>query len=142
VVTAVGGVEHRTMHLPVASTMQGQQSMVPEIEHAVLLANTAKAREDAARLQRDGNAAAAEQVMRKARNSLLESPVASHAIYSQRMSTEAEDLAQLADQYQQGTFSELDAKYQMQRSYNTRRGKAQYNETLRRKNLDDGGQGG
>ncbi|WP_053333993.1 vWA domain-containing protein [Gemmatimonas phototrophica] len=136
VVTAAGSVEHRVMHLPMASTMEGQQSLVPDIEHAVLLANTAKAREHAARLQREGNAAAAEMVMREARNSVLESAVASDIKYSHRINYEADDLAQLADQYQQGTYTELDAKYQMQRSYNARRGKAQYNESLRRKRPD------
>lgn len=136
VVTASGRVEHRSMHLPVASSMEGQQSLLPEIEHAVLLANTARAREDAARLQREGNAAAAEVVMRNARNNMLESPVASDIKYSSRVNYEADDLAQLADQYQQGTFSEMDAKYQMQRSYNARRGKEQYNESLRRKRPD------
>jgi Ca-activated chloride channel family protein len=136
VVTAAGGVEHRVMHLPMASTMEGQQSLVPDIEHAVLLANTAKAREEAARLQREGNAAAAEMMMRQARNSILESPVASDIKYSHKVNFEAQDLEQLAEQYQQGTFSELDAKYQMQRSYGTRRGKPQYSEKLRRQNPD------
>jgi Ca-activated chloride channel family protein len=136
VVTAGGTVEHRTMHIPMASTMEGQQSLVPEIEHAVLLASTARAREEAAQLQRRGNAAAAEMVMRKAREQMLGSSVASDIKYSATVNVEADDLQQLAEQYQQGTFSELDAKYQMQRSYNTRRGKQQYNEALRRKNSE------
>jgi Ca-activated chloride channel homolog len=136
VVTAAGGVEHRVMHLPMASTMEGQQSLVPDIEHAVLLANTAKAREEAARLQREGNAIAAEKMMRQARNNILESPVAADIKYSHKVNFEAQDLEQLAEQYQQGTFSELDAKYQMQRSYGTRRGKPQYSEKLRRQHPD------
>ena len=46
---------------------------------------------------------------------------------------DAEEFDTLAEQYSQRTFSELEAKYQMQRSYNARRGKQSYDEKLRRK---------
>jgi hypothetical protein len=46
---------------------------------------------------------------------------------------DAEEFDTLAEQYSRRTFSELEAKYQMQRSYNTRRGKQSYDEKLRRK---------
>jgi hypothetical protein len=75
-------------------------------------------------------------MMRQARNNILESPVAADIKYSHKVNFEAQDLEQLAEQYQQGTFSELDAKYQMQRSYGTRRGKPQYSEKLRRQHPD------
>jgi hypothetical protein len=42
-------------------------------------------------------------------------------------------MAALADKYEQRTYSEMDAKYQMQRTYNQRRGKKSYDDLLRRK---------
>jgi Ca-activated chloride channel family protein len=82
VITASGCVEFRTVHLPIASTLEGQQLVVPEIEHAVLLARTAKAREAAARYQREGDAGSAERVMREATSVLESSPLASDMKYS------------------------------------------------------------
>jgi hypothetical protein len=42
------------------------------------------------------------------------------------------DLDALAERYAQREFSEIEAKYQMQRSYNARRGKKRNDDTLRR----------
>ena len=75
--------------------------MVPEVERAIVMARSAKAREAAAREQRQGNA-------------------------------EAADLAQMEARYRDGDYSERDAKYQMQRTHNARRGKGNYDAKLRR----------
>lgn len=133
VLTSSGGVEHRTVHLPIASSLEGQQSMVPEVEQAVLLARAAKAREEAARLQREGRAREAARVMSSESNNLRVSPIFSSPQHSAALQSVAEDFEGLVAKYEAGTFSEMDAKYQMQRSYNTRRGKASYDEKLRRK---------
>ena len=45
----------------------------------------------------------------------------------------ADEMEAMAAKYTRGEFSELDAKYQMQRTYNARRGKQKYDEALRRK---------
>jgi len=133
VITASGGVEHRVSHLPVASSLEGQQRMEPDIEMAVLLANAARAREEAARLQRAGEAEAAERVMRAASLELRESEAFDSPTAGLALRRDADEFDALAEQYARGAFSELDAKYQMQRSYNTRRGKQGYDEKLRRK---------
>lgn len=133
VITASGGVEHRVSHLPIASSMDGQQHMEPEIEMAVLLAHAAKAREEAARLQREGEAEAAERIMRAASLELRASPEYQSPTAGLALQRDAEEFDALADQYARGAFSEMEAKYQMQRSYNTRRGKQGYDEKLRRK---------
>lgn len=133
VITPTGSVEHRTLHLPIASSLEGQQSMRPDVEQAVLLARAARAREDAARLQREGRAHEAQQVMREQRRTLAESPNFTADEYAAVLQSIAEDFDDLSEKYRDGTFSELDAKYQMQRSYNTRRGKASYDEKLRRR---------
>lgn len=127
-----GGVEHRAMTLGVAASLETQSSLVPAVEHAVLLARAAKAREDAARRQRDGDAQGAEQVMRSASLLLMESDLTNDPVFGDELQMSARDLTALAERYEQHDFSEVEAKYQMQRSYNTRRGKKQNDTTLRR----------
>jgi Ca-activated chloride channel family protein len=133
VILSGGRVEHRTLHLPIASTLVGQQQLEPEVESAVLLARAAKAREEAARRQRNGEVDLAESLMRAHSVELANSPLYHHPDYAEQLMESASDLTVLADKYQQGTFSELDAKYQLQRTYNQRRGKHKYDEQLRRK---------
>jgi Ca-activated chloride channel homolog len=133
VLTAQGGVEHRTVRLPIASSLEGQQHLEPDVEYAVLLARTAKAREEAAHRQRRGEAQEAEQLMRSAELDMTESPVFRHSKYGEHLQASVSDVSELAQKYRDGTYSELDAKYQMQRTYNQRRGKQNYDEQLRRK---------
>lgn len=133
VLTANGGVEQRTVHVPLASSLEGQQSMEPAVEFAVLLARTAKAREEAAKRQRAGDADTAQQLMHDAGQFTLASPLCTDERFADSLQKSAQDLSTLAEKYRAGTHSELDAKYQMQRTYNARRGKLGYDEKLRRK---------
>ena len=132
VLTGNGGVEHRTVQFPVVESAQGAAALDPTIEQAVLLAHAAKAREEAARQQREGDAAAAEHAMRTASNMILSSPLMQDAMHAESLQSQADDLAELARRYESRVFDEQDAKYQMQRSYNARRGKQQYDDKLRR----------
>jgi hypothetical protein len=131
VILANGGVEHRTMHLPIASSVEGQQHMEPEIEFAVLLAHAARQREEAARLQREGRARDAAQLMSDL--NAMEIPAFLSREQQEMLQKNSLEFGELARQYESGEFSELEAKYQMQRSYNARRGKLGYDEKLRRK---------
>jgi Ca-activated chloride channel family protein len=131
VLTATGGVEHRTVHLPIASSLEGQQHMDPDVEFAVLLARGASAREEAASLQRSGRAREAAQLMRQMND--MQIPTFIPRDKQEVLEQHAREFGELAARYESGEYSELDAKYQMQRSYNARRGKANYDETLRRK---------
>ncbi len=127
-----GGVEHRAMTLGVAASLETQSTLVPAVEHAVLLASAAKAREEAARRQRDGDADGAQQIMMCASNLLSSNALAENSHFSDELQSQVRDLDGLADRYQHRDFSEVEAKYQMQRSYNTRRGKKQYDNVLKR----------
>ena len=127
-----GGVEHRSMTLGVAASLETQSTLVPAVEHAVLLARAAKAREEAARRQRDGDADGAEQMMRCASNQLSESALTNDPDFADELRSQVRDLEALAERYEQRDFSEAEAKYQMQRSYNTRRGKKTYDDVLKR----------
>jgi hypothetical protein len=132
VLTAGGGVEQRTLSLPIAATLDGQALVVPEVERAIVMARTAKAREDAAREQRAGNAVHAANIMHSAMDALTSSSLISEPAFAADVLAESEDLARLEAQYRRGEFSELDAKYQMQRSYNEKRGSRKYDAKLRR----------
>ena len=132
VLTEGGGVEWRTVSLPIAATLDGQALMVPEVERAVLMARSARAREEAARRQREGDGDQAAFLMRSARESIASSALAEDQAFAGELLLASADLARLEEQYREGQFSERDAKYQMQRSYNERRGKRAYDGRLRR----------
>ncbi len=132
VLTNGGGVEQRTLALPIAATLDGQAHMVPEVERAIVMARSAKAREAAAREQRQGNADAAAQHMQDAQQWILSSPAYSDVAFASEMLAESADLAQMEARYRDGDYSERDAKYQMQRTHNARRGKGNYDAKLRR----------
>ncbi len=133
VLTDSGGVEHRTVQLPVVESADGAFSMDPVIEQAVLLAKVAKAREEAARQQRLGDALAAEQAMRLSSELLTNSPLMEDAHFAESLQDQARDLTSLAERYAANLLDEEDAKYQMQRSYNGRRGKQKYDDVLTRR---------
>lgn len=132
VIGSDGSIEHRVVHLPIAASMEHQGSLHPEIEQAVLLAVGARAREQAATMQRAGDADRAAETMQRAsemlRDRLAALPEAMHAELHEQVA----DLSALAERYATLECSEQDAKYQMQRSYNTRRGKRRYDATLAR----------
>ena len=132
-----GGVEHRAVTLGVAATLEGQSSMVPAVEHAILLARAAQAREEAARQQRAGNAERARALMEGMSDTLASSPLAADAEYGHDLRSQESDLRVLGTRYAEGTFGEMEAKYQMQRSHNARRGKRQYDQRLSRQSLED-----
>lgn len=132
VIGADGTVEHRVLHLPIAASADTQHTLHPEIERAVLLAAAAHAREEAATLQRVGEGAQAAETMRRASERLRERLAQLPEALRPDVQEQARDLSALGEQYAAGAFSEQDAKYQMQRSYNTRRGKQGYDAVLSR----------
>ena len=133
VLTASGSVERRITRLPIASSLEGQRHLEPDVEFAILLARAAKARETAARHQREGKADEATLVMRTAEADLINSALAINPQFGANLAAQAADMAALAEKYAQRTYSEMDAKYQLQRTYNQRRGKKAYDELLQRK---------
>ncbi|WP_373064280.1 VWA domain-containing protein [Gemmatimonas sp.] len=131
VLTADGGVEHRVLTMPIAATSAMQDVVVPELEKAVLLARTAKYREDAARAQRDGDADRAREIMAQASSAIIASPL---TVDDEMLCQQVADLTALGQQYERGELHEMDAKYQMQRAYNMKRGKHRYDGQIRRDN--------
>jgi Ca-activated chloride channel family protein len=129
---SVAGVEHRELTLPIAATAAMQTLVVPEVEAAVLLARTARHREDAAAAQRRGDSHGAHDTMREARRVLEASPLLQEPAHAALMQQQLADLEALEAQYRRGELHERDAKYQMQRAYNMKRGKRNYDQRLNR----------
>lgn len=127
-----GSIEERTITMPINRPDAAQPDVLPVIQHAVLLARAAAAREEAARRQREGDGDGAATVMREASNALRSDLSDIDGEFASDVSAQADDLSRLAEQYETHAFSEADAKYQMQRSYNARRGKRRYDEILSR----------
>jgi Ca-activated chloride channel homolog len=138
VIGSDGSVEHRVVHLPIAASAEQQGTLHPEIEQAVLLAASAKAREEAAMLQRSGDAERAADTMQRASRQLRERIEALPEAMQAELHEQVADLSVLAERYATLECSEQDAKYQMQRSYNARRGKRRYDATLARRESPEG----
>ena len=64
--------------------------------------------------------------------SLQSSALVDDPNFGDELQAQAQDLQGLAERYERRTFSEVEAKYQMQRSYNARRGKKRNDGMLRR----------
>jgi Ca-activated chloride channel family protein len=128
-----GSIESRTLHLPLAASLEAQEALHPEVEAAVRLAEAAEAREEAARRQRDGDIEGAAFLMACTVQRLTDDldDVAPEA--QELLRAQADDLTALRAQYEAGRVSELDAKYQMQRAYNARRGKRSYDAAITRR---------
>jgi len=137
VIGSDGSIEHRVVHLPIAASAEQQNSLHPEIEQAVLLAMSARAREEATMLQRAGEAERAAETMQRASHELRERIDALPEAMRAELDEQVADLSTLAERYATLECSELDAKYQMQRSYNTRRGKRRYDGTIARRETRD-----
>jgi Ca-activated chloride channel family protein len=131
VITA-NGVEHRELTLPIAATAAMQTLVVPEVEAAVLMARTARHREAAAGAQRRGDSQHARDTMRQARQVLESSPLLHEPEHAAQLQQQLADLEAMEGLYQRGELHERDAKYQMQRAYNMKRGKRRYDDQLNR----------
>jgi Ca-activated chloride channel family protein len=137
VLTADGGVEQRTLTLPIAATLDGQSRLEPAVEKAILLVRTASLREEAARAQRVGDAERAGDLMERATELLRGSGLLAHPEFAAELREQVDDLEALRAQYRAGAFDEHEAKYHMQRAYNTKRGKGGYDARLSRRNRGD-----
>lgn len=121
-----GSLVHETITLPVAATLAGAGMQEPVIEREVLLSEAAQARAAAAKLVREGEAEAAVRRLRDVRETIAGS---AHAA---GLDAEIRDLEQLELKFVREQLDERDARYLMQRSYNSRRGKASFDAAFRR----------
>jgi Ca-activated chloride channel homolog len=128
VLTDDGAVERQEITFSVATPLGRAGHAEPEIRREMLLLATARAREEAVRREREGDAAGASDALMSAAQKIREAP----ASYSAGLEEQASDLLASADSLVQGQWNESDRKYSEQRAYNVRRGKQSYEEKLSR----------
>jgi Ca-activated chloride channel family protein len=129
VLTEGGGVEHQEVKLPIATSLDGEGARNPEIERESLLLDAAKAREEALRQARAGDYDGARALLCDMSMRLEDASPEYGAVVAEH----AEDLSQLSTLMDREKLRAMDVKYASQRAYNVRRGKAKYEEKLRRR---------
>jgi Ca-activated chloride channel family protein len=126
--TAAGGVERQEVTFPVSGSLSRDGREEPEVRREMLLLETARAREEALRRQRDGDWGGAGRVLEQAARMIVAAPPQ----VAEALAEQAADLEAMAQQVAAGELDAADAKYLAQRAYNARRGKQAYEEKLRR----------
>lgn len=127
--TANAGVERQEITLPILSALAPEGHAEPKVRREMMLLDAARAREEAIERQRRGDDDGAGQVLLEASAALS----VAGPMYGVDLAEQAADLASLAERVADARFGEADAKYAAQRAYNARRGKAAYEEKLRRR---------
>lgn len=129
VLTATGGVERVAVTLPVHATLDAQGHAEPEVRRELLLLETARARDEAVRRQRDGDHDGASAVLRQAVRVMACAPPELQASLQEQV----HDLEAMVLRIDERAFGAQEEKYMAQRAYNARRGKMAYEEKLSRR---------
>lgn len=115
VLTEGGGVELRTVTLPITVSPEEGGKVHPEVRKEVLLLDAARARERAVEARQRGDYAGGADLLREARVRLEALPE------DAALEEERADLAALEEAYRLQEVSELDVKYMKQRAYDSSR---------------------
>jgi Ca-activated chloride channel homolog len=128
VLTDAGSIERQEIIFAVASPLGQAGHAEPEVRRELLLLETARAREDAVRLERQGDIDGASGVLREAVHRIALAPLE----YRAGLDEQASDIEAMSSSLVAEGWQEADRKYANQRAYNARRGKQGYEEKLRR----------
>ncbi len=120
VLTAGGGVEQRTITLPITLSPTGEGRVEPEVRREWLVLEAARARREALERRARGDDAGASTVLREAGTYL-----AMQDLTDAELHEEASDLLALSEQIAAFGTTEADAKYLHQRAYDKMRGRKQ-----------------
>jgi len=127
VLTAEGGLERRTVALPISLTPEAGGRVDQEVRSEVVLLEAAKAREEALEAQKRGDWRAGMATLNEASAMLRE-----RSEYDPRVAEELDDLEQSAAQFAAEELSSADIKYMKQRSYSSRSSRREQLERYRR----------
>jgi Ca-activated chloride channel family protein len=122
VLTAGGGVELRTITLPITLSPTGEGRVEPEVRREWLVLEAARARREALERRARGDYDGASAILRRAGESLNAAPA---PFTNAELREEAEDLLALAEHTTLYGISEADAKYLHQRAHDKMRGRKQ-----------------
>jgi Ca-activated chloride channel homolog len=123
-----GSLERQEIIFPVVTPLGQAGHAEPEVRREMLLLQTARAREEAVRLERQGDIEGAGDVLRETLGMLAEAPLE----YRAGLEEQASDIVAMSSALASDGWQEADRKYANQRAYNARRGKQAYEEKLRR----------
>ncbi len=126
VIEANGAVSRREISLPITVTAQGAETH-PDVRKEMLLLEAARARREAISARERGDYLGGAQVMGSVAASLQASPY-----YDESLAEEANDLREMAAQYDSGDVSPADAKYMFHRVHNQGRGRKGKSDLFRR----------
>lgn len=122
-----GGVEHRTITLPVMATLDSQDHVVPEVETAFLHFKVAQARDEAVRLADSGDLRSAGRVLNDVA-CYIPAGIADPALQDAR-----EDLLAESERLRENHYSATDRKYHVARSAYGKEGRMLAEEKLSRR---------
>lgn len=122
VLTAGGGIEQRTITLPITLSPTGEGRVEPEVRREWLVLEAARARREALEYREHGDYLGASEVLRNASDTLS---AASAPYCNEEILEEVADLRSVSEQIAAYGVSEADAKYLHQRAYDKMRGRKQ-----------------
>ncbi len=131
VLTADGGVELRTITLPISLSPEEGGKVEPEVRKEVLLVAAARARDEALEAERRGDYQAGSSILREAASYLTSAPYADATV-----AEEIDDLRAMERSLDQGSLSAQDIKYMKQRSHDSNRSRHLSKERTRRTKED------
>lgn len=120
-----GGVEKKTVKLPIKVKQSGAAVVNPEVQRELLLLEAARVREEALGDRARG---AFEDGARKLRQ--VADKMAPHAASDDEMRDEVDDLRDLAVKFDEEQVSVMDAKWMYQRAYSSAQSKRAMSERL------------
>lgn len=128
VLTADGGVTHQVVTVPIRSPLSASGHRDPVVQEELLLAKTARARDESLRRREGGDMDGASHVLRAMATELRACAPAESSLLGEQLG----DLEAMALRLEEESFDAADAKYVAQRAYNAHRGKRAYEDKLRR----------
>lgn len=120
VLTPGGGIERRTINLPITIAPTGEGHVEPDVRREWLVLEAARARREALERRDRGDFLGASEVLREAYDTLSAAP---ESLASTELLEEAIDLHTVAEQIAAYGVSAADAKYLHQRAYDKLRGR-------------------
>jgi Ca-activated chloride channel family protein len=135
VLTAGGGIELRTVTLPITLSPTGEGRVEPEVRREWLVLEAARARREALERRAQGDDEGASTVLREAGTYLT-----LQGLPDAELAEEASDLLTLSEQIAMYGTSAADAKYLHQRAYDKMRGRKSSTARISRTRAPDAGE--
>jgi Ca-activated chloride channel homolog len=132
VLSAEGGLERREVRLPIRVSAAAGAVTHPEVRREILLLEAARAREEALQARATGELHEGGARLRSTAERLRAQAASAPLACRLELEEQAEDLAGMAERFEERSVSEADAKYLFQQSYGTIMSKKATSRVIRR----------